>query len=278
MQERKQDNTPLIDFKKAKAFMLKGAQTYLCSEYKGAYSGDRYGAYHGKSGINRANHLIECLQVIKHDNKLAILTALLAIFGNPNTGFFDISIGRSNALASMIADLFLTGSKTEKFYFNTQTDSIASEIFSSSSLEKAKYNPKAVRTVNVKLGSYTYLDKTIMVRFLLHDILNSPEFIKHKAMIHSLAKKLGSALTISTPLTNLNIFNGLSNMFSEYKESVSTALLKDINPSLPSEIEQHISTFFTLKDAGRVSQINKTSGNGVRSNRPTFERRRNLVV
>lgn len=259
MLDRKPDD---IDFKKAKLLTLRATQEYLNTNSKDA-GGDRYGQYHGKSGVRRANHVIQCLTFISSDNKPAILAVLLAVFGKPSEGLFGISIGRSSALASMIADAFITGDSEQGMMH--QIESIGSPIFSVHSIQ-AVDNIDVRRTVPGDMASFTYLDKTMVVRVLLQDILNSPAFAEEKTKIEYFVKKLNSVLTSSAPIINLNFFNEFTEPFDKYKTVVTSAFLDMTR--LPQEIGANMSAFFSSKDTASVAQLNKKTAEAAKGNLP----------
>lgn len=256
----------LYDFPKAKELMLRAIDTYLASDSKD--KNDRYGFWHGQSGINRANQLKLCLKAIPGNNKPALLVMLLAIFGKPS-GFFDISLGRSSALASTIADLFITGDYRSGTDINI--DTIESKVFSVFEIENIKNNHDSYRIVAMEYAGFSYLDQTKAVRILLQKILNSPEFKDYKTEIESLAEKIKSQLTNSTAQINLKVFQDLLDHFKEYKDSVTEAAFK--GTQLPEGVPANISTFLDNKAAATVARVNKATRAAAIKNAPIKSRR-----
>lgn len=259
MLPRNADDT-FFDFKKAKVFALQAAQLYLRERVK--YPLHRYGFYHGSAGINRAKHVIECLTFISDEDKAAILAILLAIFGKPDISLLEC-VGRSSSLASMIANAFIIG--TNMFGPSVNIHTIHSEIFSNYFLERVQRNGKTKYTLGSGQFSYITFDKTEGTRYLLQDILNSPEFIEEVTKIQYFVSKLNSLLTSPIQKNNLNFFYEFTEPFQNYKQNITSAFLN--HTKIPSD--QNIAQFFTIKDTACIAQVNKACAEGARENLPT---------
>lgn len=256
----------LFDFKTAKVLMIRAIKKYLAANSKGK-AGDRYGYFHGAAGINRANNALECLKHISDTNKPAFLAWLLAVFGKPSVGFFA-SIGRSSALASMIADAFIAG-RYAYGVLRFPTDTTTSKVFSKTSLARVKLTDDAMRHNSYDMTTESYFDRTKGVRFLLQDILNSSEFLNYKPAIELLATKLASSLPSSSLQIDMKIFNDLNDQFNAYNKSISAASFDSAALRLPPEIGEQIGTFFSLKDAGAMARLNKATSKAARVYTPT---------
>lgn len=272
MQERNPEikkEQSLFDCEKAKVLMLSAVQQYLQTDDKNDQK-TTYGIFHGRSGVNRANRAFECLNYISDSNKPAILALLLAIFDKPLVSIFA-AIGRSSALASMIADVLIDG---EYRYGGRRPliSNLSSTVFAESALAIVKRLPHAMRHVSSERVSFAYFDKTRGVRFLLQDVLNSREFIHDKAGIELLAAKLKATFTKSSTQINMTIFNDLNDQFRDYKKSVAAASFETATIRLPSQLGKHIGSFFSLTDSGKMARLNVTTRDAATRHDPTKRR------
>jgi hypothetical protein len=155
--------------------------------------GLRYGQRHGKLGLLRAQKLQEALNKIQ--DEAGLMAVFLAIFGNLNEGWLQ-SLNRSNALASLIADQWITGQSYFSLdywgYESKEKDLINSTVFP---LQSAEIRKPFDKTCFCSLGGmFQYHDKTDSVRYCLNEIIEKKYSPDEQRFIRKQAQQFRSVL------------------------------------------------------------------------------------
>lgn len=206
IRDKKSRNAQSIDFAKAVDFMKQVIPRYLADETPGP--GDRYGFMHGPLGKRRARKLEKYLNAIPADtdHNIELLSLFLAVFGEPT--YFP-RIRRSSKLASMIADQWITGDRTNTMSLESNSQivrDLSSKVFSGQLFDKVLSNSENDDVYEIISFNATKGVRDFLQRFINH--LMPTE----KAATQTLAENFRRILENSSEEISLEIIPVIANL------------------------------------------------------------------